>query len=79
MIDRVDVDVVDIEERLATGTAGNRGNELPLAHGVVFEANIGGNVFDEERSAERGLHDVDALANERQRFLGERQRQEIVG
>jgi hypothetical protein len=25
------------------------------------------------------LHDVDALANERQRFLGERQRQEIVG
>src|ERR1700681_153292 len=78
VIDRVDVDIVDIEEELAAGTEGKGGNKIPFAHRVVSEANIGGDILDQERASERALHGVDAIANERQRFFGERQRQEII-
>src|SRR5436853_2677721 len=78
MIDCVDVDIVDIEEQLASGAAGDRGDELPFAHRIVVEANVGGDILDQQRTPERALHGVDAIANERQRFFGERQRQEIV-
>src|SRR6202158_4177258 len=78
VIDRVDVDIVDVEEQLAAGPAGNGGDEFPFAHRVVLEANVGGDILDQERACERALHGIDALANECQRFVGERQRQEIV-
>src|SRR6266853_216812 len=35
VIDRVDVDIVDIEEQLAAATAGYGGDEFPFAHRVV--------------------------------------------
>src|SRR6202171_4381641 len=41
VIDRVDVDIVDIEEQLAAGTAGDGGDELPFAHRVIVDAYIG--------------------------------------
>ena len=78
MIDCVDVDIVDIEEQLASGAAGDRGDELPFAHRIVVEANVGGDILDQQRTPERALHGIDPIANERQRFFGERQRQEIV-
>src|SRR5450631_3812857 len=78
VIDRVDVDIVDVDEQLTTGAPGDGGDEFPFAHCILVEANVGGNILDQQRPPESALHGVDALANERQRFFGKRQRKEIV-
>src|SRR6202171_4273372 len=68
VMDRIDVDIVDVEEQLAAGPARNGGDEFPFAHRVVLEANVGGDILDQERASARALHGVDALANEGARF-----------
>jgi hypothetical protein len=77
VIDGVDVDVVDIEEQLATV---RRATAATNSHSLMASSSKGHRRkrFRPGAFAERGLHGVDALADERQRFLGERQGQEIV-
>src|SRR5450631_3043784 len=78
VIDRVDVDVVDVEEQLAAGASGDGGDEFPFAHRIIVEAHVGRHIFDQQRPPESALHGVDAFANERQRFFGKWQRKKLV-
>ena len=78
VIDRVDIDVVDVEQQLAAAFARDGGDEVPLGHRIVGEAQIGRDVLHQQRTAERELHRVDTIAYQRQRLFGQRQRQQIV-
>ena len=75
VVDRVDIDVVDVEQQFAAGAARDGCDEIPFAHRVVIETHIGRHVFDQQRPRERVLNGVDALADQCERLLGERKRQ----
>src|SRR5450432_4395407 len=40
VVDRIDVNVVDVEQQLATGAPGNGGDEFPFGHRVVGKAQV---------------------------------------
>jgi hypothetical protein len=72
VIDRVDVDIVDVEQQFAAGTLGDFGDEVPLRHRVVGKPHVGRYVLDQDRSAQCVLHLFDALADDPERLFGER-------
>ena len=78
VIDRLYEQIVDVEEKPATGTPHDLPQELHLAHRHVGEGHIGGWVLESHAPPEPVLHLVDILADARQRLLRVGQRQEIV-
>jgi hypothetical protein len=60
VIEGADVDVVDVEQEPAAGTARELGDELPLHHFRLTELHVGGDVLQAQLAAEPLLHVVDA-------------------
>jgi hypothetical protein len=54
------------------------GDKIPLGDRIAGEAQIGRDVLHQQRTAERELHRIDAIAYQRERLVGQRQRQQIV-
>src|SRR5882724_5392608 len=71
-------DIVDVEQQAASGTPGNRADEVRLAHRRFAKGEIGRWVFKQERPADRLLHFVDMIADPAECRLGVGQRQQIV-
>ena len=72
------VDVVDVEQEVAVGPAGNLAQELPLRKLAVRERHVAGDVFEREPAPEHVLNRCDAGNDVRERFLRVRQRPKIV-
>ncbi len=78
MIDRVHMQIVEIEQQAATAAADEFGEELCFGERRFAELQIAGEMLDEYRSTERRLQGIDARDAEREGFFGERQRQQVV-
>ena len=77
-IGRADENVVDVEQKAATGPPDDLGQKLRLADRRLGESDISRGVFEEDRPAECALYDVDVFADPRERFVRVRQGQQIV-
>ena len=78
VIDRGDIDVVDVEQEPAAGAADDRAQEFGLAHGRVREGDIGRRVFEQDGALKGLLHLVDMVRHAGQRRLVIGQRQKVV-
>ena len=78
MVARTDVDVVDIEQDAAVRPPGHRAEKFPLAHSGFAERYVRGDVLEQDLSAQRLLHTLDALDDMGEGLFGERQRPEVV-
>ena len=78
VIVRVHQQVVEVEQDAAVGLTRNCGEELAFAHAVVGEAHVARDVLDRDAAAEPRLHLANARGHVPRRFLGVRQRQQIV-
>ncbi len=78
VIGRADEDVVDVEQEAAAGTLDDFGEKLRLADRGFGEGDVGRGVLEKDRALERGLHDLDVLADPVERLFRVGQGQEIV-
>ena len=79
MIEARDMHVVDVEQQAAIGVLRHARNELPLAQGGFGERDVAARVFEHQGPLEDVLHDANTLDDVRERRLGERNRQQVVG
>ncbi len=77
-IPRADMDVVDVAQDAAAGSAGDFGDELRLGDRRMPIAEIGRRVLDQQPPAERRLRLLDVPAEEVEARLGVRERQQVV-
>src|SRR5712692_9055868 len=73
-----DVDVVDVEEDAAVRPLSHLRDELPFREGGAAERNVAGYVLQQDLAPEGVLHLVDPPHDVVERFLGVRQRHQIV-
>ena len=73
-----DEHVVDVQQQTASGSAGDRANEVGLAHGRFAKGDIGRWIFEQHPPADGFLDLVDVIAHGRKRRRGIGQRQEVV-
>ena len=78
VIGRADEHVVDVEQQAAARPADDLGQKLRLADRGLGEGDVGRRVLQENRALERGLDDLDVLADPVQRLVRVGQGQEIV-
>ena len=77
VVDRVDVDVVDVEQQVAVGLGQHRVDEVDFAQRLVGRGVVA-DVLDRDAPPERILHLRDADGHVLDGFVGERQRQQVV-
>src|SRR5262249_55150748 len=70
-------DVIDIAEDAAVGPRGDLGHELPFRERGMAETQIGRWILDEDLAPQKILRHLDVAADDVERFLGERQRQQV--
>ena len=78
-VQRVDHDVVDVEQHAAAGAPAQLREELRLGDRVVGERQVSRQVLDQDSPAQALLHLRDVAAEDVERLVGERDRQQVVG
>ena len=78
MIGRADEDVVDVEQKAASGPPDDLGEKLGFFDRRFGEGDVGRGIFEQDRPAERALRLIDMLTDPDQRLVVVRQGQEIV-
>src|SRR5262245_7641237 len=73
-----EIDVAHVAQKAAAGAPDELGQKLDLRHGRSAESHIARWVLDQILPPKRVLHFVNMCADDAQRFLGVRQRQEVV-
>ena len=61
VVGRADEDVVDVEQKAASGPPDDLGEKLGFFDGGFGEGDVGGRVFEQDRPAERALRLIDML------------------
>ena len=69
VIDRVDVNIIDVEQDATAAASTDLGDEVPLRYRRVHELQIAGDVFDQYLAAQEGLRLVDSNTYVPQRML----------
>ncbi|MNQ48526.1 hypothetical protein D3C85_624050 [compost metagenome] len=77
MVDRIDVDVVDVQQQVAIGLAQHCIGERHLVH-VLLGRGVIRDVFHRQASPENVLGLTNARGDVVHRFFGKRQRQQVV-
>jgi hypothetical protein len=72
-------DVVHVEEDAAVGAGRDRAQECPLGHRRVREGDVARDVLQQDATPEGVLDLPHAIDDVRQRLVGVRQRQKVVG
>ena len=78
MIMRTDINIVDVEQKEATGPSRHGGNKFPFRHLVFRKSEIAGRIFEQHGAAQYVLGMVDVPAHHIQRLMGQRQWQQIM-
>ena len=78
MVEGADIDVVDVEQKPATGASRQLADEFPLGHLRLGEGDVGRHILDGETPAEEILHVIDAIDDVVERLLGVGHGQEVV-
>ena len=78
VVEGADIDVVDVEQDLAIGAPRELGDELPLGELGGGVGDVARHVLQHQAAAEMVLHAPHALGDVVERFLGVRQRQQVV-
>ena len=74
VVERIDVNIVDIEKQTAIGGFGNPAQELPFGHFRLPEADVAGCVLEEDPAAKEVLNDAHAIDDMTRGLLGVRER-----
>src|SRR5438128_8958925 len=77
VIARAHVDVVDVAQDAAAGARRDGGDELPLRDGGMAVTQVRRWVLQQESAAEELLRPLHVAADDAERLLGKRQRQQI--
>jgi hypothetical protein len=78
MVEGADIDVVDVEQQPASGTAGQFGEKLPFRHLGIVELQVGRDILQHDGAAEKILHQLHPADDMVQCLIGVGNRQQIV-
>src|SRR4051812_3823805 len=78
VVERIDVDIIHVQQYMAVGAPSNLGYKLPFAHFRSAEIHIAGHIFQKDLPAEEILYRTHSCGDVLNGFFGVGQWQKIV-